>query len=91
MRKDLKLKEKSKKRSKADSAQKVYDWVIVEERDENFVGYDQIESETYITRYRKVENKDGEFYQVVLSNLLSTLKVVDRLVIKVFLKMQRKL
>lgn len=60
--------EKQKLRSKADSAQKVYDWVIVEERDENFVGYDQIESETYITRYRKVENKDGEFYQVVLSS-----------------------
>jgi alanyl-tRNA synthetase len=59
---------KQKLRSKADSAQKVYDWVNLEEREENFVGYDQIESETYITRYRKVENKDGEFYQVVLSN-----------------------
>ncbi|WP_345208498.1 alanine--tRNA ligase [Chryseobacterium ginsengisoli] len=60
--------EKQRKRSKDDSAQKVYDWVTLEERDENFVGYDQIEAETYITRYRKVENKDGEFYQVVLSN-----------------------
>jgi len=56
-----------KQRSKADSAQKVYDWVILEEKPENFVGYDQLESETYITRYRKIENKDGEFYQVVLS------------------------
>lgn len=57
-----------KQRSKADSAQKVYDWVILEEQEPNFVGYDQIEAETYITKYRKVENKDGEFYQVVLSN-----------------------
>ncbi len=56
-----------KQRSKADSAQKVYDWVTLDEKPENFVGYDKIESETYITRYRKVENKDGEFYQVVLS------------------------
>ncbi len=56
-----------KQRSKADSAQKVYDWVTLEEKPENFVGYDQLESETYITRYRKVENKGGEFYQVVLS------------------------
>jgi len=56
-----------KQRSKADSAQKVYDWVTLEEKPENFVGYDQFESQTYITRYRKVENKDGEFYQVVLS------------------------
>lgn len=59
--------EKQRLRSKEDSAQKVYDWVTLEERDENFVGYDKTESETYITRYRKVENKDGEFYQVVLS------------------------
>ncbi|MFC4162736.1 alanine--tRNA ligase [Epilithonimonas zeae] len=56
-----------KQRSKKDSAAKVYDWVILEEKPENFVGYDQLESETYITRYRKIENKDGEFYQVVLS------------------------
>ncbi|MCF2219771.1 alanine--tRNA ligase [Chryseobacterium sp. PS-8] len=53
--------------SRNDSAQKVHDWVILEEKAENFVGYDQLESETYITRYRKIENKDGEFYQVVLS------------------------
>ncbi|KAA0126130.1 alanine--tRNA ligase [Chryseobacterium sp. SN22] len=60
-------KKEQQERSKADSAQKVYDWVTLEERDENFVGYDKFESETYITRYRKIENKDGEFYQVVLS------------------------
>lgn len=60
--------EKQKQRSKSDSAMKVYDWVVLEEKPETFVGYDQIESETYITRYRKVENKDGEFYQVVLSS-----------------------
>jgi alanyl-tRNA synthetase len=59
--------EKQRKRSQDDSSKKVYDWVVLEEKDENFVGYDTFESETYITRYRKVENKDGEFYQVVLS------------------------
>ncbi|WP_294286358.1 alanine--tRNA ligase [uncultured Chryseobacterium sp.] len=60
-------KKEQQDRSRGDSAQKVYDWVTLEERDENFVGYDKFESETYITRYRKIENKDGEFYQVVLS------------------------
>lgn len=60
--------QKQKQRSKKDSASKVYDWVVLEEKPETFVGYDQIEAETYITRYRKVENKDGEFYQVVLSD-----------------------
>ncbi len=58
--------EKQKQRSKKSSAQKVYDWVIVSEKPENFVGYDKTENEVYITRYRKVENKDGEFYQIVL-------------------------
>ena len=59
--------EKQKQRSKKSSAQKIYDWVVLEEKAETFVGYDQTETETYITRYRKVENKDGEFYQIVLS------------------------
>ena len=59
--------EKQKQRSKKDSAAKVHDWVILEEKPETFVGYDQIEAETTITRYRKIENKDGEFYQIVLS------------------------
>lgn len=59
---------KQKQRSKKDSAAKVYDWVVLEEKPESFIGYDVLESETYITRYRKIENKDGEFYQIVLSN-----------------------
>ena len=59
--------EKQKKRSKKDSAAKVYDWVTLEEKPEIFVGYDQLETETFITRYRKIENKDGEFFQIVLS------------------------
>ena len=57
---------KQKQRSKQSSASKTYDWVILEEKPENFVGYDLIENEVKITRYRKIENKDGEFYQIVL-------------------------
>jgi len=60
-------KKEQQDRSRGGAEQKVHDWVILEEKGENFVGYDQLESETYITRYRKIENKDGEFYQVVLS------------------------
>lgn len=59
--------EKQKQRSKKSSAQKVYDWETVTELPENFVGYDKTENEVKITRYRKVENKDGEFYQIVLN------------------------
>ncbi|WP_337039179.1 alanine--tRNA ligase [Elizabethkingia anophelis] len=57
---------KQKQRSKQSSASKTYDWVILEEKPENFVGYDLTENEIKITRYRKIENKDGEFYQIVL-------------------------
>jgi alanyl-tRNA synthetase len=61
--------EKQKQRSKKSSAQKVYDWEVVAELPENFVGYDKTENEVKITRYRKVENKDGEFYQIVLNEI----------------------
>ena len=58
--------EKQKNRSKQSSAQKVYDWVWINEKPENFVGYDKLENKVFITRYRKVENQKGEFYQIVL-------------------------
>ncbi|MHA6698129.1 alanine--tRNA ligase [Chryseobacterium sp. A301] len=58
--------QKQKQRSKKDSAGKVYDWVVLEEKSEKFVGYDVLETKCSITRYRKVENKDGEFFQIVL-------------------------
>ncbi|WKS96124.1 alanine--tRNA ligase [Riemerella columbina] len=58
---------KQKQRSKQSSAQKVDDWVILKETPETFVGYDELEADTQITRYRKIENKDGVFYQIVLS------------------------
>ncbi len=57
--------QKQKQRSKKDSAAKVYDWVILSETPEIFVGYDQLSNDVKITRYRKIENKDGEFYQAV--------------------------
>lgn len=60
--------QKQQDRSKADSSQKVYDWVNIIDLPENFVGYDETETDTYITRYRKVENKDGVWYHIVLSN-----------------------
>ena len=59
--------QKQQERSKKSSAQKVYDWVVLDDKEGNFVGYDVLESETTITKYRKIENKDGEFYQVVLA------------------------
>ncbi|MDR2121678.1 MAG: alanine--tRNA ligase [Flavobacteriaceae bacterium] len=58
--------EKQKERSKSATTFKNYDWVILEDDAvEEFVGYDFVETYVKITRYRKVENKEGEFYQLV--------------------------
>lgn len=57
---------KQKQRSKQSSAQKIHDWVVLKDERETFVGYDELEQKAHITRYRKIENKDGDFYQVVL-------------------------
>lgn len=58
--------EKQKQRSKSASSFSVSDWTILLEDDvEEFIGYDQTEAKVKITRWRKVENKTGEFYQLV--------------------------
>lgn len=59
--------QKQRQRSKQDSAQKVEDWNVISNQEEDFVGYDHLTSQTHITRYRKITNKDGEFYQIVLA------------------------
>jgi alanyl-tRNA synthetase len=43
------------------------DWVTVREGDSAFVGYDFTTYDTEILRYRKVKQKNQEFYQLVLS------------------------
>ncbi|MBO4577494.1 MAG: alanine--tRNA ligase, partial [Paludibacteraceae bacterium] len=43
------------------------DWNIVRDGETEFVGYDELEVETEILRYRQVSQKGKSFYQVVLS------------------------
>ncbi len=43
------------------------DWTVLREGDTEFVGYDELECETQILRYRQVSQKGKDFYQVVLS------------------------
>ncbi|GGB76590.1 alanine--tRNA ligase [Flavobacterium suaedae] len=66
---DAELK-KQKDRSRAAGEMSTDDWnIIVDGNTETFVGYDQLENEVKITRYRKVESKkDGVLYQIVLDN-----------------------
>jgi alanyl-tRNA synthetase len=57
-----------KDRSRAATAVDTTDWVVVNDGDEvEFVGYDELESECRILRYRKVTAKGKEQYQVVLN------------------------
>ena len=44
------------------------DWVILREGETTFLGYDCTECDTEILRYRKVKQKNKEYYQVVLSS-----------------------
>lgn len=59
--------EKQKTRSRAASESETGDWVQVEEESSvEFLGYDQLESESKIIKYRTVKEKKGEKYQLVL-------------------------
>jgi len=59
---------KQKERARNAAATETGDWVTVREGDSVFVGYDFTSFDTEILRYRKVKQKNQEYYQLVLSN-----------------------
>ncbi|WP_207532480.1 alanine--tRNA ligase [Desertivirga arenae] len=60
--------EEQKTRSRAATAIDTTDWVIINEGEENeFLGYDSLESESKILKYRKITAKGKEQYQIVLN------------------------
>lgn len=58
---------KQKERARNAATVETDDWVVVSDGDSLFVGYDQYCTETKIIRYRKVKQKNKEYYQLVLS------------------------
>ena len=57
-----------KKRSKADAESEKSDWEIIFKDDkEEFIGYDYLESEVRITRFRTVTEKGKKSYQLVFN------------------------
>ncbi len=56
-----------KTRARNAAAVEATDWVNVSEGETEFVGYDSTSCPTRILRYRKVSQKNKEFYQIVLS------------------------
>ena len=61
--------QKQKERSRAATKVATGDWVVLkDDAEEEFVGYDTLESQVKITRYRKTESKkEGELYQLVFN------------------------
>jgi alanyl-tRNA synthetase len=59
--------DKQKNRSRAAAQMDTEDWtILIEEDPKVFVGYDQLQTDVKITRYRKVSSKkDGDLYQIV--------------------------
>jgi len=60
---------KQKQRSKSAAGMTMEDWIILKEDDEEeFVGYDTLETPVKITKYRKISSKkDGDLYQLVFN------------------------
>ena len=61
--------QKQKNRSRAASEMSTDDWIVLNnDTEEEFIGYDSLEANVKITRYRKVTSKkDGEMYQLVFN------------------------
>jgi alanyl-tRNA synthetase len=61
--------EMTKQRERSQQAGKVDvgDWVLLSEEPETFVGWDQLEADVRITRYREVESKGRKQYQLVFN------------------------
>lgn len=56
-----------KARARNAAATETEDWVELTPGEEEFVGYDLTETPTHILRYRKVRQKNKEYYQLLLS------------------------
>ena len=59
---------KQKDRARNAASVETGDWVVLCDEESHFVGYDELQIETRIVRYRKLAQKGKEFYQIVLSN-----------------------
>jgi alanyl-tRNA synthetase len=57
---------KQKERSRAATKLETEDWVELAAGETKFIGYDELEGEAKILRYRKVKAKGKESYQIVL-------------------------
>jgi alanyl-tRNA synthetase len=61
--------QQQKNRSRSAAALDTGDWISVNENAaNNFVGYDSLEAQSKVSRYRKVNAKSKDFFQLILDN-----------------------
>jgi len=58
--------QKQKERARQAAAVETGDWTVVREGEPEFVGYDETSTASHILRYRKVKQKNEEYFQIVL-------------------------
>ena len=61
------LMQQQKQRARNAAAVEAADWVALADGDQEFVGYDKTKTETKVLRYRKVKQKNREYYQIILA------------------------
>ena len=61
--------EHQKEMGRSANKQDLGDWTILKEGETEFVGYDELDVETEVLRWRQVTQKSGAFYQLVLSKI----------------------
>lgn len=59
--------QEQKERARNAAAVETGDWVVLREGEQQFVGYDLLTCDTEILRYRKIRQKNKDYYQLVLS------------------------
>ncbi len=57
--------QKQKERARNAASVETGDWVTLHEGESKFIGYDFLETDVNILRYRKIKQKNKEFFQVV--------------------------
>ncbi|HET9052936.1 MAG TPA: alanine--tRNA ligase, partial [Cyclobacteriaceae bacterium] len=58
--------EKQKSRSKIDASKETGDWILVgKDAKSEFIGYDNVEAEVKIVKYRRLKQKNKELFQLV--------------------------
>ncbi len=60
--------QKQKSRSKIDAVKETGDWIVIgTDQKTEFIGYEKLESEIRIVKYRKVKQKNKELFQLVFN------------------------